>query len=180
MLRTRLAAVFALSALSCTHASPLAPVGEAARAGRPATHAELAERALALEQNVLVNNPVLAERGAELRAALADALSLEGFRVVSLAPGKRDLLASISIDYTAWTSVSPASLYVWVALTSDGTLVDQTGHQKVNEAFPEKEHVGELARALAHALAISPRTAQFLRTGGAMPVAPQLPPEQPR
>ena len=58
--------------------------------------------------------------------------------------------------------VSAASLYVVVGLRSEGVSVDQVEVQKINEAFPEPEKVGDLARALAHALATSPRLRDFL------------------
>jgi hypothetical protein len=107
----------------------------------------------------VVNDPVLKDRGAELRTALAAALAREGFRV---GDDPSAMLLTTSIDYTPWTPVSAASLYVVVALQSEGVAVDQVEVQKLNEAFPEPDKVGELAHALAHALATSPRLKEFL------------------
>jgi hypothetical protein len=106
-------------------------------------------------------DPLLREHGAELRAALAKALVAEGFRVVDRAE-KGALLLTTSIDYSPWTSVSAASLYIVVGLRSDGLSVDQVEVQKVNEAFPEPARVGDLAQGLAHTLATSPRLKEFL------------------
>lgn len=114
--------------------------------------------AVAVAPETVVNDPVLADRGAQLRAALAKALAGEGFKVVERAP----LVATTSIDYTPWTAVSPASLYVVVALKNEGVSVDQVEVQKINEGFPEPAKVPELARSLAHSLATSPRLKEFL------------------
>ena len=103
-------------------------------------------------------DPSLNEHGAELRAAMARALAAEGFRVVD----RGGLVVTTSIDYSAWTSVTPASLYIVVKLQNEGVPVDQVEVQKLNEAFPEPARVEDLAHALAHALATSPRLRDFL------------------
>jgi hypothetical protein len=141
--------------LACAHRRQ--PPAAEVRAGP--SRGELAKVALAIVPDTVVNDPVLKDRGAELRAALAQALPDEGFRLESK-PGA--LAVTTSIDYTPWTSVSAASLYVVVALQSEGVAVDQVEVQKLNEAFPEPDKVGELAHALAHALATSPRLKEFL------------------
>jgi hypothetical protein len=140
--------------LACAHRgqTPTATVAGPSRE-------ELSKVALAIVPDTVVSDPVLADRGAQLRAALARALPDEGFRLEDK-PGA--LAVTTSIDYTPWTTVSAASLYVVVGLKSDGVAVDQVEVQKLNEAFPEPDKVGELAHALAHALATSPRLKEFL------------------
>ena len=139
---------------ACAHTAPDGVVKTLPGPSR----AELAKVAVAVAPETIVNDPVLADRGAQLRAALATALAEEGFKVVERAP----LVATTSIDYTPWTAVSPASLYVVVALKNEGVSVDQVEVQKINEAFPEPAKVPELARSLAHALATSPRLREYL------------------
>ncbi|MGZ6142442.1 MAG: hypothetical protein ACXWLM_03835 [Myxococcales bacterium] len=114
---------------------------------------------MAVAPETVVNDPVLQDRGAQLRAALSKALADEGFRVVEQGPA---LVATTSIDYTPWTSVNPASLYVVVGLKNEGVSVDQVEVQKLNEAFPEPSRLPDLARSLAHALATSPRLRDYL------------------
>jgi hypothetical protein len=125
---------------ACAHAPPPAP----------------SLPAVSIAPQTVVNDPVLEDRGTELRAALAKALADEGFRVIE----KGGLVATTSIDYAPWTSISPASLYVVVTLKNEGISVDQVEVQKINEAFPENP--ADLARTLAHALATSPRLREFL------------------
>ncbi len=145
----------ALLFLACAHGTqPDVP-----RAVPGPTRAELTTVALAIVPDTVVNDPVLKDRGNELRAALAQALPEEGFRLEDRAGA---LAVTTSIDYTPWTAVSAASLYVVVGLKSEGVAVDQVEVQKINEAFPEAAKVGELAHALAHALATSPRLKEFL------------------
>jgi hypothetical protein len=139
--------------LACAH-----PGRQAASPRTPPP--DLSRVQVTLAPETTVNDPALLERGAELRAALAPALAGEGFRVVE----KGGLLVTTSIDYVPWTSVSAASLYIVVGLRSEGTSVDQVELQKLNEVFPEPDKVGELAQSLAHALAISPRLAEYLRS----------------
>ena len=88
----------------------------------------------------------------------AKAFADEGFKVVE----QGGLLATTSIDYTPWTAVSAASLYIVVALKNEGVSVDQVEVQKINEAFPEPAKVSDLAHDLAHTLATSPRLREFL------------------
>lgn len=135
------AAVLALTLAACAHAPPPAP----------------SLPAVSVAPETVVNDPVLEDRGAQLRAALAKALADEGFKAVE----KGGLVATTSIDYTPWTAISPASLYIVVALKDEGVSVDQVEVQKLNEAFPEDP--AELAHELAHALARSPRLKQFTK-----------------
>src|ERR1041384_334325 len=104
---------------------------------------------VSIAPETVVNDPVLANRGAELRTALSQALAEEGFRVEPAAP----LVALTSIDYTPWTPVNAASIYVVVKLQRDGITVDEASVQRINEGFPEPAKVPDLARQLAHALA---------------------------
>jgi hypothetical protein len=134
---------------ACAHSSPLVT-----EAGPPLT----APVKVTVAPETVGTDPSLREHGVELRAALARALAAEGFQVLE----KGGLLVTTSIDYSPWTSVSAASLYVVVRLLNDGVDVDQVELQKINEAFPEPAKVGELAQALAHALATSPRLKDFL------------------
>ena len=150
---TKLGATLLLLALGCAHRA-----AEKAGAAAP-SRADLAKVAVVIAPQTVVNDPVLEARGAELRAALARALAEEGFHVGEQ-PGA--LLVTTSIDYAPWTSVSAASLYLIVGLKSDGVAVDQVEVQKINEAFPEAAKLPELARALAHSLATSPRLQEFL------------------
>jgi hypothetical protein len=145
----------ALLLLACAHQ----PRTQTTAAVAGPSREELAKVALAIVPDTVVNDPVLKDRGVELRAALAKALTDEGFRLEDK-PGA--LAVTTSIDYTPWTAVSAASLYVVVGLKSEGVAVDQVEVQKLNEAFPEPAKVGELAHALAHALATSPRLRDFL------------------
>ena len=138
---------------ACAH-----PVPHAAPLSGPA-RADLSRVAVRVAPETVVNDPVLADRGGELRAALGKALADEGF-TLSDRPGA--LTVTTSIDYTPWTAVSAASLYIVVALRNEGVSVDQVEVQKLNEAFPEPAKVGDLAGALAHSLAISPRLREFL------------------
>ena len=140
--------LIAVLALACAHAGP-APSKQ---------KADVSKVAVSVAPDTVVNDPALKDRGAELRTALAKALADEGFKVVP----EGGLLATTSIDYTPWTSVSAASLYIVVKLQSQGVSVDQVEVQKLNEAFPEAAKVGELAHALAHELATSPRLKDFL------------------
>jgi hypothetical protein len=141
--------LLALALIACTHAPPASQP----RAGPGGA-------VLSLEPRTAVNDPALAPRGAELRAALQRALAAEGFRVAE----QGGLTVETSIDYTPWTSVSAGSLYLVVRLFSAGDFVDQVEVQKINEVFPEAARVDELAQALAHALATSPRLRQFLQS----------------
>jgi hypothetical protein len=149
-------ALAVLVLLGCVHAKaqPAAP-----RMAAGPSREELGKVSLAIVPDTVVNDPVLKDRGGELRAALAQALPEEGFR---LEDGAGALAVTTSIDYTPWTAVSAASLYVVVGLKSGGVAVDQVEVQKINEAFPEAAKVGELAHALSHALATSPRLKEFL------------------
>jgi len=149
-------ALSALALFACAHAPQQAAVPGT---GPGISRDDLGRVALAIVPETVVNDPVLADRGAELRAALAKALPGEGFRLGS-APGA--LAVTTSIDYTPWTAASAASLYIVVGLKSEGVAVDQVEVQRINEAFPEPARVGELAQALAHALATSPRLKEFL------------------
>ena len=134
---------------ACAHAA--APAGEA-------PGPDLSKVAVSVAPETVVNDPVLQDRGAQLRSALARAFADEGFKVVD----QGGLVATTSIDYTPWTAISAASLYIVVALKDQGVSVDQVEVQKINEAFPEPAKVGDLAHALAHALATSPRLKEFL------------------
>jgi hypothetical protein len=138
---------------ACAHNVP-----HAAAASGP-ERADLSKVAVRVAPETVVNDPVLADRGGELRAALAKALADEGFKVGEQ-PGA--LTLTTSIDYTPWTAVSAASLYIVVALKNEGVSVDQVEVQKINEAFPEPAKVSDLAHALAHSLATSPRLRDFL------------------
>lgn len=142
-------ALAALLLVACAHRSPAAPSGPA--------RDELSRVTVSVAPETLVNDPMLADRGAQLRAALAKALADEGFQVGD-APGA--LVVATSIDYAPWTSVSAASLYIVVRLLNQGVLLDQVEVQKLNEAFPEPD---DLARSLAHSLATSPRLRDFLK-----------------
>ena len=154
----------AVLAAACAHALDRSPPSFAAGVS------------VSIAPQTVVNDPVLADRGAELRAALARAFAAEGFSVV---PGGGRLVALTSIDYTPWTGLTAASLYVVVKLASDGIAIDQAEVQRINEGFPEPAGVPGLARALAHELATSPRLATFLRpTPGESP--PSRPPDPPR
>ena len=134
---------------ACAH-----PVPHAAAASGP----DLSRVELSIAPETVVNDPVLQDRGAQLRDALAKAFAGEGFKVVP----SGGLVATTSIDYTPWTAVSAASLYIVVALRNEGVAVDQVEVQKINEAFPEPAKVDDLAHALAHALATSPRLRDYL------------------
>ncbi|MCA1826223.1 MAG: hypothetical protein ABR567_18245 [Myxococcales bacterium] len=130
----------------------------AACASAPPAPSLAREVMISIAPETVVNDPVLEDRGAQLRTALAKAFADEGFKVVD----RGGLVATTSIDYTPWTAVSAASLYIVVALKDEGVSVDQVETQKINEAFPEPAKVGDLAHTLAHALATSPRLEQFL------------------
>ena len=143
----------ALLLAACAH--PKAPAAQLSGPSR----GELAKVSVRVAPETVVNDPVLADRGAQLRSALSKALAGEGFRVVEQGPA---LVATTSIDYTPWTALNAASLYIVVALKNEGESVDQVEVQKVNEAFPEPEKVPDLARSLAHALATSPRLRDYL------------------
>jgi len=149
----RLQASGLVLAAACAHTAPLAvqPLGGPSRE-------ELAKVTVSVAPDTVVNDSVLQDRGAQLRAALAKAFADEGFKVVE----QGGLVATTSIDYTPWTAVSAASLYIVVALQNEGVSVDQVEVQKINEAFPEPAKVGELAHSLAHALATSPRLREYL------------------
>ena len=122
---------------------------------------------VSIAPETVVSDAVLVDRGAELRAALADAFAAEGFAVV---PSGGDLVAATSIDYAPWTAVTAASsLYVVIELSSDGVSVDQVEAQRLNEGFPEKEELPAFARELVHRLATSQRLATFLRPTPAGP-----------
>jgi hypothetical protein len=143
-----------LAFVACAHAGPRdAPVASGPE------RADLSRVAVRVAPETVVNDPVLADRGGELRAAMAKALADEGFAV---GDQQGALTLTTSIDYTPWTSVSAASLYVVVALKNEGVSVDQVEVQRINEAFPEPSKVGDLARALAHSLATSPRLREYL------------------
>ena len=143
--------LLALSLLvACAHPSPLVT-----QEGPPL---KPGSAAVTIAPETVGTDPSLREHGAELRSALAKALATEGFRVVETG----GLLLTTSIDYSPWTSVSAASLYIVVRLQNEGVSVDQVEVQKVNEAFPEPARVDDLAHALAHALATSPRLKDFL------------------
>ena len=135
-----------LAALACAHAAP------------GPRQPDLSGVAISVAPETVVNDPVLADRGAQLREALSKAFADEGFKVVD----RGGLTATTSIDYTPWTAVSASSLYIVVALKDDGVSVDQVEVQKLNEAFPEPAKVGDLAHSLAHTLATSPRLKEFL------------------
>ena len=149
----RLQASGLLLAAACAHAAlPAAqPLGGPSRE-------DLAKVAVSVAPETIVNDPVLQDRGAQLRAALAKAFADEGFKVVE----QGGLLATTSIDYTPWTAVSAASLYIGVAWKNEGVSVDQVEVQRINEAFPEPAKVADLAHDLAHTLATSPRLKEFL------------------
>lgn len=146
----------------------------AAPAPKPATEApplklspgpsrdELKKVPLSLDGEPVGTDPSLKEHAAALKAALQTALAGEGFSVVDRPAGKGELHLKTSIDYSPWTAVSAASLYIVLGLEADGSAVDQVELQKVNEAFPEPAKVGELASTLAHSLATSPRLKDFL------------------
>ena len=137
---------------ACAH-----PARQAAVAAGP-SRGELAKVEVSVAPETVVNDPVLQDRGAQLREALSKALADEGFKVVP----SGGLVATTSIDYTPWTAVSAASLYIVVALKNEGVSVDQVEVQKLNEAFPEPAKVSDLAHSLAHTLATSPRLKEFL------------------
>lgn len=136
-MRASLAALFAAA---CAHAPAAAP-------------SFAAGVRVSVFPETVVNDAALADRGPQLRAALADALAAEGFTVVPAG----GLVARTSIDYTPWTAVSAASLYVVVKLERDGIAVDEASVQRLNEGFPEPARLPDLARELVHALATSPR-----------------------
>jgi hypothetical protein len=143
-----------LCLLACAHPQPAAkPVAQGPSPG------ELSKVAVTVAPETVVNDPVLLDRGAQLRTALAKAFADEGFRVVEQGPA---LLATTSIDYVPWTAVSAASLYIVVALKNEGVSVDQVEVQKINEAFPEPAQLPDLAHTLAHTLATSPRLRDYL------------------
>ena len=141
--------VLAAVAVACAHQQPPA-------AGPSVI--DLSKVAITVAPETVVNDSMLADRGAQLRAALAKAFTDEGFKVVE----QGGLLATTSIDYTPWTAVSAASLYIVVALKDEGVSVDQVEDQKINEAFPEPARLGDLAHGLAHAFATSPRLREYL------------------
>jgi len=136
-------------AAACAHAPPPPPAEP---------HPELVGVTLSVAPQTELSDPGLADLGAQLRAALAKAFAAEGFRVAD----SGGLLATTSIDYAPWTTVSAGSLYIVVRLSSGGVSVDQVELQKINEAFPEPAKVPALAHSLAHALATSPRLKEFL------------------
>ena len=149
---------------ACGHA---APVPEAARIDR----AELSGLVLNVAPETLVNEPVLKDRAADLRNALAAALREEGFDVTAAGapPGsgagsaRAPLTVTTSVDYTPWTSVNTANLFVVVKLMApDGASIDQVEEHRRDEGFPEPAKVPELARLLAHRLATSPRLRDYL------------------
>jgi len=140
--------LLALSLIACAHTPPTSP--------RP----ELGGVVLSVAAETVVNDPILAGPGAELRQALAKALAAEGFRVAE----SGGLTVVTSIDYSPWTPVSAGSIYIVVGLKNGGESVDQVELQRINEGFPEPAKVAELAHALAHALATSPRLRDYLAT----------------
>ncbi len=148
-------AALLLLALGCAHSAPKADPAPA----RP-SRADLARVAVTVAPQTVVNDPVLQDRAAALRTALAKALADEGFQ---LREGAGALVVTTSIDYVPWTSVSAASLYLVVGLKSEGVSVDEVEVQKINEAFPEADQLPDLARSLAHSLATSPRLKEFIR-----------------
>jgi hypothetical protein len=139
-------ALLAFLAAACAHVAPAAAPSPAAGV------------TVSIAPQTVVSDPELAERGAELRAALAAALAAEGFHVADAG----GLVVTTSIDYTPWTAVSAASLYVVVKLQSDGVSVDEAEVQRIDEAFPEPAKVPDLAGSLAHSLATSPRLRHYL------------------
>ena len=145
-------AALLLLALACAHSAPKAGSAVSSRV-------DLARVAVRVAPQTVVNDPVLQDRALELRTALAQALAEEGFQLLDKPYA---LVVTTSIDYTPWTAVSAASLYIVVGLWSEGVSVDQVEVQKINEAFPEPEKVPDLARSLAHSLATSPRLKDFL------------------
>lgn len=103
---------------------------------------------MSVAPETVVNDPVLADRGPRLRAALADALAAEGFTVV---PAGR-LVALTSIDYTPWTSTNAASL--WVVVRSSAT-ASRPGNQ------PETEELSCVGSSNYFPSADAGRTAVF-------------------
>ena len=147
-------AALVLLAAACAH-----PAQETRATAPGPSRAELSRLTVVVAPRTVVNDPVLQERAALLRAALAQALAGEGFQLAEK-PGA--LVVTTSIDYAPWTSVSAASLYLVVGLESEGLSVDQVELQQINEAFPEADKLPDLASSLAHSLATSPRLKDFL------------------
>ncbi len=125
-----------LLAAACAHAAASSP--------KPAGP----QVALSIAPETVVSDPVLVPRGTELRAALARALSDEGFRL----GGPGAIPVTTSIDYTPWTALSPSSLYVTARVEG----LDEISLQRLNEGFD----AADLARELARKLAASPRLAR--------------------
>ena len=156
-------AALLLLALGCAHSAPKAdpaPTGP--------SRADLARVAVTVAPQTVVNDPVLQDRAAALRTALAKALADEGF---PLREGAGALVVTTSIDYLPWTSVSAASLYLTVGLKSEGVSVDQVEVQKINEAFPRggptrrpRPRAGPLPRHLPAAQGFPPSVEAGLKT----------------
>lgn len=128
-------------------------------AGHAPERAELAKVVVSVAPETLLNDPVLQDRVAGLRTALAAALREEGFTVADAAP----LRLTSSVDFTPWTSVNSASVFVVLRLVSEGgEIIDQVEERRIDEGFPEAAKVPELARGLARRLARSPRLNEYL------------------
>ena len=76
--------------------------------------AERSRVSLCVAPETPVNEPMLKDRTADLRRALAEALRQEGFAAVGAGSSEGALLVTTSVDYTPWTSVNAANLFVVV------------------------------------------------------------------
>lgn len=112
-------------------------------ADKPLTRGELSSRNLSILDQA--HDPAL-------RMAFAQALAREGFAVVAHPPYHEDLEVTLSIERT------PAGIVATATLRSDGFFVD--------EARSSFDGIETAADALARTLAVSQRTAEFVRNSG--------------
>src|SRR4051812_45316080 len=97
--------------------------GGIARTAPGVSREQLGQVQVSIAPETVVNDPVMKDRGVELRIALGQAMSDEGFKVGEPAPGS--LLLTTSIDYTPGTNLQAMSLFIVVGLKKDGESVDQ-------------------------------------------------------
>jgi len=112
-------------------------------ADKPLSRAELSSRKVSILDQT--SDP-------SLRTAFARALAREGFTVVPHAPYHGDLEVTLSVVRTSAGTVATATL------RSDGFFVDEAHSLVVG--------IDDAADALARTLAVSERTAEFVRNSG--------------
>jgi hypothetical protein len=112
-------------------------------ADKPLSRAELSSRNVSILDQT--SDP-------SLRTAFVRALAKEGFTVVPHPPFHEDLEVTLSVVRTSAGTVATATL------RSDGFLVD--------EAHSFVDGIDDAADALARTLAVSERTAEFVRNSG--------------